>query len=157
VLTAGFFGARNGAAVVMCALCLTGLLAARLAGFSNRALVPLTAGLVVLLWWVWVDPPAGPRVTSTIAHATGGALAGWALAEFLRGRLASPGWIVVALAAVLALGIAWEIGEYLGDRLLDTALIPDRRDSALDIFFGTLGGAFAVGVAALLTPHRAPG
>ena len=38
--------------------------------------------------------------------------------------------------------MVWELGEYLGDRVLDTALIPSKRDSAVDISFGTLGGAF---------------
>ena len=36
LLTFGFFAARNGGAVIMCALSFAGLIAARLAGFSNR-------------------------------------------------------------------------------------------------------------------------
>jgi hypothetical protein len=153
LLTFGFFSTRNGAAVVMCGLCFAGLLVARLAGFSNRALVPLAAGLVVILWWVWVDPPADPRQTSALAHGVGGALAGWALAEYLRGRLTWPLWALGALAGVFGLTVLWELGEYVGDRVLTTGLIPSRRDSAVDIFFGTLGGAAAVGLAALL-PRR---
>ena len=35
LLSAFFYGDRNGAALIMCALCLAGLLAARLAGFSS--------------------------------------------------------------------------------------------------------------------------
>jgi hypothetical protein len=157
LLTLAFFSARNGAAVVMCGLCFAGLLGARLVGFSNRALVPLAAGLVVILWWVWVDPLADPRQTSALAHGIGGALAGWALAEYLRGHLPAPWWVLVALAGVFGLSVLWELGEYLGDRALDTALIPNRRDSALDIFFGTLGGCAAVGLATLLAPRRSPG
>ena len=157
LLTLGFFGARNGAAVVMCGLAFAGLLAARMVGFSNQALVPLAAGLVVLLWWVWIDPPTDTRTTSTLAHGVGGALAGWALAEYLRGRLSSPLWVLAALAGVFGLTVLWELGEFLGDRALDTALIPNRRDSALDIFFGTLGGVGAVGFATLLAPLRARG
>jgi hypothetical protein len=56
---------------------------------------------------------------------------------------------------VFGLTVLWELGEYLGDRALTTGLIPSRRDSAIDIFFGTLGGVAAVGLAALL-PRRAP-
>lgn len=155
LLTLGFFSTRNGAAVVMCGLCFAGLLGARLAGFSNRALVPLAAGLVVILWWVWIDPPADPRQTSALAHGVGGALAGWALAEYLRSRLTWPLWALGALAGVFGLTVLWELGEYVGDRALTTGLIPSRRDSAVDIFFGTLGGVAAVGLAALL-PRRAP-
>jgi hypothetical protein len=155
LLTLAFLGARNGAAVVMCGLCFAGLLVARAAGFSNRALVPLTIGLVALLWIVWVDPPASTRATSALAHGVGGALVGWALAEYLRGRLAWPLWALAALAGVYALTALWELGEYVGDRVLTTALIPSQLDSALDIFFGTLGGAGAVALAALMPRRRA--
>jgi len=156
LLTLAFFSARNGAAVIMCGLCFAGLIAARLAGFTNRALVPLAAGVVVLLWWVWIHPSEDPQMANAVAHGAGGALAGWAFAEYLRGRLASPLWVFAALLGVFSLGVAWEIGEYLGDRALDTALIPNRRDSALDIFFGTLGGTVTVGLAALFGSRRAP-
>lgn len=155
LLTLGYFAARNGAAVVMCGLCLAGLLGARLAGFSNRALVPLAAGLVLVLWWVWIDPPTSTHQTSALAHGAGGVLVGWALAEHLRGRLPSPLWALAALGGVFGLTVLWELGEYLGDRALDTALIPSRSDSALDIFFGTLGGAGAIGLATLLAPRAA--
>lgn len=160
LLTASFFGARNSAAVLMCGLCFAGLLGARLAGFSNRALVPLAAGLVVLLWMVWIDPPASSRKTSAIAHFTGGALVGWALSEYLRSRLRWPEWGFAALAAVLSLTVLWELGEYVGDRILTTGLIPNKTDSALDIFFGSLGGAATVALAYLTTSNarsrRAP-
>ena len=153
LLSAFFYGDRNGAALIMCALCLAGLLAARLAGFSNLALVPLALGVVALLWLVWIDPPASPQRTGALVHAGGGLLVGWAVAESLRGRLSWPSWALTALVAVFALTILWELGEYVGDRVLDTALIPDGRDSARDIFFGTLGGTTAIGVARLL-PER---
>ena len=153
LLSMFFYGARNGAALVMCALCLGGLLVARVAGFSNLALVPLALGVVALLWMVWVDPPAGPHRTSALANAGGGLLVGWAVAEYLRGRHAWPLWAVGALAGIFGLTILWELGELLGDAVLDTALIPNARDSAFDIFFGTLGGATAVALARLL-PER---
>lgn len=154
LLTFAFVSDRNGAAVIMCGLCFAGLLTGRVAGFSNRALVPLALGLVVILWMVWIAPPLSSRQTSTLAHFAGGALMGWALAEYLRGRLGWPVWALVALVAVSTLTIVWELGEYLGDRTLETSLIPNRRDSALDIFFGSLGGTIGIGVAWLLLPRR---
>jgi hypothetical protein len=153
LLAASFYGARNGGALIMCALCFTGLLVARLAGFSNRALVPLAAGLVAILWMVWIDPPASSHKTSVLAHAAGGALLGWALSEFLRGRLAWPLWGAVALTAVFGVTVLWELGEYAGDHVLTTNLQPSRTDSAEDILFGTFGGGAAVALAWLLAPR----
>lgn len=153
LLSLGFFGARNGAALVMCGLIFAGLLGARLLGFSNRALVPLALGLVVILWIVWIDPPSGSRRVSALAHGAGGLLVGWALAEFLRARVSWPVWGLAALASVFALTVLWELGEYVGDRALDTALIPNRADSVEDIFFGTAGGTLAIAFAWLLAPR----
>jgi hypothetical protein len=157
LLTLAFLGARNGAALVMCGLCLAGLLGARLAGFSNRALVPVALGLVVILWMVWIDPPASSHRTSALAHGAGGALLGWALSEYLRARVAWPFWALGALAGVFGLTVLWELGEYLGDRALGTALIPSVRDSVVDIVFGTVGGSAAVLLAGVLAPARPPG
>lgn len=155
LLTAGFFYARNGAAVIMCSLCFGGLVVARLAGFSNRALVPLAAGLVVLLWVLWVEaPPLSSHELSAIAHGTGGILVGWAVSEFLRGRAEWPLWAIGAVSVVFGLTILWEIGEWAGDRAFDTALIPRASDSALDITFGTLGGAVGTFIAAIVPAAR---
>ena len=154
LLSLAFLAARNGPALIMCALVFTGLVAARMVGFSNRALVPLAVGLVVILWIVWVDPPASARKTSAIAHGAGGALIGWAVSEYLRDRAAWPLWGAAALATVFGLTVLWEIGESLGDRALDTALNPRPRASVEDIFFGSLGGAGAVFIAWLLVPSR---
>jgi hypothetical protein len=158
LLTAGFFYARNGAAVIMCALCLGGLLFARFVGFSNRALVPATVGLVVLLWVLWIDPPPlGNHTISALAHGTGGLLVGWAVAEFLRSRAAWPLWAIGAVGVVFGLTILWELGEFVGDRAFQTALLPSRRDSALDITFGTIGGAIGTFIAVLVPSPRRPG
>jgi hypothetical protein len=51
-------------------------------------------------------------------------------------------WLSVALLAlsvVILLTLVWELGEYAGDRLLDTTLKPSKRGSAEDIFFDTQG------------------
>jgi hypothetical protein len=152
-LTVAFVTTRNGAALVMSALCVAGLLAARLAGFENRALLPLAIGLGVILWMVWIDPPTTPRRTGALAHAGGGALIGWALAEYLRPRVPWPRWGIIAIAAVFAVTVLWEVGEALGDALLTTALDPNSRDSAFDIFFGAVGGVATVGLAWLFAPR----
>jgi hypothetical protein len=154
LLALGFFSTRNGAALIMCGLVFTGLVAARAANFSSRALVPVALGLVVILWMVWVDPPASSHKTSALAHAAGGALVGWAVSEFLRTRLAWPLWAAAALAAVFGVTVLWELGELAGDRVLDTALIPSARDSAEDILFGMMGGTGAIFIAWLLVPGR---
>jgi len=156
LLTLAFIVERNGAAVIMCGLCFAGLLTARGIGFSGRALMPLAAGLIVILVMVWSAQPLSSWQTSTLAHLGGGALVGWVLAEFLRARLAWPWWALVALAGVCTLTVVWELGEYVGDRTFETALIPSRIDSALDIFFGSLGGAIGMGVAWLLPLLRGP-
>ena len=137
----------------MCAMCLAGLVAGRMAGVPGKVLLPVALGLVVVLFMVWIKPPAGSWTTSALAHAIGGTLAGWALVEALRHR-GHDGLTValLALAAVVALTCVWEPGEYAGDRLLDTALVPSKRDSAEDVLFGTAGGLVGItlaGVAAL--------
>lgn len=149
----GFASSRNGAAVIMCGICFAGLVGARIVGLSGLSLLPVALGLVAILWLVWIDPPASSRQTSALAHGAGGLLVGWMLAINLRRRVAPPWWVLAALVLVAALTVAWEFGEYLGDRALDTGLIPSKRDSALDVFLGTLGGALAIfGVA--LVPRR---
>ena len=154
--TAGFASARNGAAIVMCGICLAGLIGGRIAGMSGAVTLTLALGLVAILWMVWIDPPASSRRTSALAHAVGGALMGWALATTLR-RHRWPAWALAAMIGVLVLTITWELGEWIGDRALDTALIPNRRDSALDIVFGCFGGGAGIAAAWLLTPFsRSP-
>jgi hypothetical protein len=155
LLGVAFFETRNGAALVMCALCFAGLVAGRFAGFSNRALVPLAIGLLAILWMIWVDETFTGRQMSMIAHGLGGALIGWALSEYLRVRISWPQWGLVALVAVFGLTVLWELGEYMGDRVLGTSLRPDKTDSAFDIFFGTFGGATTVVLAWLLAPRTA--
>ncbi|MDX6583373.1 MAG: hypothetical protein QOI10_2557 [Solirubrobacterales bacterium] len=151
LLAVSFYSARNGAALIMCTLVGAGLVFARLVGFSNRALVPVAAGLVILLWILWVHPPSlSDHKMSALAHGTGGLLIGWAVAEYLRGRVEWPLWAIGAVGVVFGLTVLWEIGEYLGDRVLDTALIPSKRDSAIDITFGTLGGTVGVLMASLV-------
>jgi hypothetical protein len=155
LLTYGFYADRNGGAVIMCGLCFGGLLVARLMGFSNRALVPVAIGLVVLLWMVWIHPPEiSSRKTSAIAHGTGGLLIGWALSEYLRHRASWPLWAIGAIGAVFGLTILWELGEYLGDRAFDTSLVPSKRDSAIDIAFGTFGGCVATALASMIPTRR---
>jgi hypothetical protein len=154
LLTLAFLVARNGAALIMCAIVFAGLVAARMANFSNRALVPVALGLVAILWMVWLDPPGSARKTSALAHLAGGALIGWAMSEYLRTDPPWALWGAAALMTVFGVTVLWELGELAGDRVLDTALIPSARDSAEDIFFGTTGAAGAIALAWLLVPGR---
>jgi hypothetical protein len=41
----------------MCGVYFAGVQGASLLGFSNRALVPVALGLVVILWMVWISTP----------------------------------------------------------------------------------------------------
>ena len=146
----GFASAHNGAAVVMCGICMAGLIVGRFAGISGGVILAVALGLVAILWVVWVDPLSTPRRTNAFAHSAGGALAGWGIATTLL-RRGVPGWAFAALAGVLALTVGWEFAEFLGDRALDTALVPSRLDSAYDIFFGCCGGAAGIVAARILT------
>jgi hypothetical protein len=150
---------RNGAAAIMCAMCLAGLVGGRVAGVPDRVLLLVAAGLLVVLWMVWIDPPStSSRKTSALAHTIGGMLAGWALVEALRRRISdSLAVALLALIAVTFLTVVWELGEYAGDRLLDTALVPRKRDSAEDIFFGTFGGAVGVAFGMVVASLRRGG
>ncbi len=140
-----FVSERSGSATIMGAMCLAGLVAGRIVGVPGRVLLPVAFGLVVVLWMVWIDPPASSETTSALAHAIGGALVGWALVEALRPRIR--GWLTVALVAlslVIVLTLVWELGEWAGDRLFGTSLIPSTTDSAEDILLGTVGGLVGI-------------
>jgi hypothetical protein len=152
-----FVAERNGAAAIMCAMCLAGLVAGRIVGVPGSVLLLVAFGLMVVLWMIWIDPPASPRKTSALAHAIGGALAGWALVEALRHRIRN--WLslgILALSAVMVLTLVWELGEYAGDRLLDTTLKPSKQGSAEDIFFGTAGGLVGITFAGVVSFLRPP-
>jgi len=140
-------------------MCLAGLVGGRVAGVPDRVLLLVAVGLLVVLWMVWIDPPStSSRRTSALAHTIGGILAGWALVEALRRRISD--WLAVALLALVAvafLTVLWEFGEYAGDRLLDTALVPRKRDSAEDIFFGAFGGAVGVAFGMVVASLRRGG
>jgi hypothetical protein len=146
---------RNGSATIMSAMCLAGLITAGVVGVPGRVLLPVAFGFTVVLLMLWIDPSATSWKTSAIAHAVGGSLVGWTLVEALRRRIGD--WPSVALASltvVIVLTLVWELGEYFGDRLFDTALEPGWRDSAIDILFGTAGGIAGIAFAGLAVSLR---
>ena len=154
----GFVSERNGAAAIMCAMCLAGLVGGRIVGVPSRVLLPVAGGLTAVLFLIWIDSPVGPHKTSALAHVIGGMLAGWALVEGLRHRIRDPLSVaLLALLAVIALTLVWELGEYAGDRLLGTSLRPSTRDSAEDILIGTAGGLFGITFAGVLAFWRRGG
>jgi hypothetical protein len=153
----GFVAERNGAATIMSAMCLGGLVAGRIFGLPGRVLLPVAIGLAVVLGLIWIDSPVGPHKTSAFAHAVGGTLAGWGLAEALHHRIRDPlSLALLALTAVIALTVVWELGEYVGDRLLDTSLQPSKRDSAEDIAVGTAAGLLGITLASVARARLRP-
>jgi hypothetical protein len=154
----GFVADGNGAAAIMSAMCFAGVVAGRMVGLPGRVLLPVALGLLLVLWLIWIDSPVGWRKTSALAHAIGGALAGWALVAGLRHRIGNPRSVaLLALSAVVVLTFVWELGEYVGDRLFDTALQPRKRDSAEDIFFGVAGGVVGIAFAGVAASWRGGG
>jgi hypothetical protein len=155
-LTVAFFVHRNGGAVIMCSMVAAGLVAGRLIGFSNRALVPVALGLVVVLVVLWGELlPVSSHVNSAIAHGSGGLLLGWAISEYLRDRYIWALWPLGVLLAVFSVGVVWELLEYAGDQVFTTDLIPSVHDSITDITFGLLGGVVGMVVSVLMpAPHR---
>lgn len=150
----GFAASRNGAAALMALIVLGGLVAGRVVGVPGRTLLLLALGLVAILWIAWVDPPGDGRRTSALAHFAAGALAGWALAATLAARVRWPAWALFAVAALPAITIGWELAEYVGDQIFDTALAASATDSALDVLFGCFGGTAGVALAALSPARR---
>jgi hypothetical protein len=150
-----FASERNGAAAIMCAMCFVGIVGGRVVGVPGTVLLPVAVGLVAVLWMVWIVPPASARKTSALAHALGGMLAGWALVETLHRRMSDRlAAALLALLVLILLTLVWELGEYVGDRLFDTALVPRKRDSAEDVLFGTAGGAVGIVIAAVVASLR---
>jgi hypothetical protein len=152
-LTVAFYMHREGGAVIMCTMVGAGLVAGRLIGFSNRALVPVALGLVVVLVVIWGELlPVSSHANSAIAHLSGGLLVGWAVSEYLRDRYVWSLWPLGVLLAVLSVGVVWELLEFAGDRVFATDLNPSLHDSVLDITFGTLGGILGMLVSVVLPP-----
>jgi hypothetical protein len=60
----------------------------------------------------------------------------------------------MALFLVGSLTFAWELAEYLGDRVLDTSLVPNRRDSTLDILWGLGAGTATIALVRALELRR---
>ena len=154
-LALGFVTDRNGGATIMSAMCLAGLVAGRIVGVPGRVLLPVAIGLAVVLWLIWIDSPVGPHKTSAFAHVVGGTLAGWGLVEALRRRIRDPLRVaLLALSGVVVLTLVWELGEYVGDRLLGTSLQPSVGDSLEDVLFGTAGGLTGIALASVAALSR---
>jgi hypothetical protein len=152
-LAAVFYLHREGGAVIMSATAAGGLVAGRLIGFSNRSLVPVALGLVVVLAVLWGELlPVSSHVSSALAHASGGLLVGWAVSEYVRDRYVWALWPVAVLLSVFAVGVVWELVELLGDKVFTTSLIPSLQDSIHDITFGTLGGCLGMLLSVLFPP-----
>jgi hypothetical protein len=155
LLSVGFVYERSGGATIMSVMCLAGLVAAGIVGVPGRVLLPVALGFMFVLVVVWTDPPAASWKTSAFAHAIGGGLVGWTLVEALHRRIRDwPSMALAALTVVIVLTLVWELGEYVGDRVFDTALEPGWRDSAIDITIGTAGGVVGIACASIAVSLR---
>jgi hypothetical protein len=152
-LAVAFYTHREAGGLIMCTMVGVGLVAGRLIGFSNRALVPVALGLVVVLVVIWGELlPVSSHVTSAIAHGSGGLLVGYAISDYLRDRYIWAFWPIGVLLAVLTVGVAWELLELAADSAFTTDLNPSLHDSVLDIAFGLIGGVVGMLVSVLFPP-----
>ncbi len=110
---------------------------------SARRLAPLAWGMVAVLWFVWLSRDWSQYTASAVAHTCGGMLVGWVLA----GPEDGAGWIRrlpsrvgPVVAAVAAVGVAWEIAEWSADQLLGTHLSGGPLDTGLDLAWDLFGG-----------------
>jgi uncharacterized BrkB/YihY/UPF0761 family membrane protein len=87
-------------------------------------------GLYMTIWW-WDIP----------THFLGGTWVGLGAAWFLQKRDKNFG-VMRCIAAALAVGICWEIFEYVF-QIGGDAFMPYWEDTLKDLFFDTLGGAAA--------------
>lgn len=129
-----------------------GLIAGRVIGIPDRRLVAIAVALILLAWPTAMFTSPAPRATSTFSHLVIAGLLAWFLAAPIRARrpsaVARPwsrGWFAIP-AFVLAIGVVWELGEWLADAVVssDLALSPldTLADLAADFVGASVGLAF---------------
>jgi hypothetical protein len=148
----------------MFVLGLGGLLAGRMVGVPERHLALIAFGLTVFAWPIALFESPIPRATSTLAHIAVAALLAWALADPVRHRWPeamarpwSPRWFLIPVL-VLAIGVVWELGEWVGDALFETDLSIRPLDAVADLaadFAGAVAG-LALRDRVLLGTRRQP-
>lgn len=124
-------------------------------------------GLLAAAWWgalglyervAWLDVAAHLVVTglvAAVAHLVVARRTG-AVVEPARasGRATRAASVVVTASLGLALSVAWEVGEYLGNAYVDPSIYVGYADTVGDLVMGGLGSAVA-GAALLRRRRRA--
>jgi hypothetical protein len=140
---------RAGAA--MFAVSFAAIAGAALLGWPRRSLTVVGLGVGGIVWLVLLGVIGKPGVGSAIAHAAGGALLGWALADaIVRTPGARPGARRVLMAAVLAtlvVGVFWELWEWATDALIGTDLTGGIADTIADLIADGAGAAAGAALA----------
>ncbi|MGH2952426.1 MAG: hypothetical protein ACRDK9_00190 [Solirubrobacterales bacterium] len=133
-------------------LAFLGMVAVRILGMPGRALVVLAATTAAVVSVSLLGGFAHTGFGSTVAHLVISGMFAWGLSVPVWSRLepgVAPGSrraVVRLVAVVVLLGVCWEIGEYVGDRLLGTGLSVRFADIVLDLVadgVGALIGALA--------------
>lgn len=151
LVASGFFILGEDTEAAMFGLAFGGLLVARALGVPRSTLLPLAVVIAALVAAVLLTH--GP-VASILAHVVLGGVLAWVLAGPVFSRLPAgrrPGaWQAMAalVAIVLALGVAWEVGEVILDDLIGTALTVGLGDTLADLGADALGGLAGALVAA---------
>jgi hypothetical protein len=158
--------ARGPVDAALFALVLAGLVVPLLARIDPRLDAAYGAGLLAAAWAgaldlyeavSWLDVVMHLVVTGLIAAVAHLALARWtgAVAEpgAVPGTAAGVGAVVVTTTLGLALGVYWEVGEYLGHTYADPSIHVAYRDTVGDMVMGGIGSTVA-GVALVLAARR---
>lgn len=132
------------------ALGLGGLLVGRAAGIPERDLALVAFAFVAFAWPTAFFTSPIPRATSTLGHIAVAALLAWVLAGPVRRRWPATAarpwsrrWFAVPVL-VLAIGIAWELGELVGDALFGTDLATRPFDTVTDLVADLLGAVLGL-------------
>ncbi len=134
------------------ALVLGGLAVPRVLGVPQPLDVAYGAFLLVAAWFGALDVYQAVWWTDLALHlvATGLAAAVAWFALLRRGAVADPrdaagprGVVVVTTSLGLALSVAWEVAEYLGNKHIDPTIYVAYADTIEDMAIGGLGSALA--------------
>lgn len=144
----------------MLALAFGGLLAGRVLGLPARHLALIGLGVVVTAWPIALFSSPIPGATSTLAHVVVAALLAAVIADPVRSRwpatrapVWSARWFAIP-AIVLAVGSAWELGEWTADALLGTDLAVEPVDTVTDLAADLIGAVAGLAARDRFESHR---
>jgi hypothetical protein len=135
---------------------------AALLGWPRRSITVVGLGVAAIVWLVLLGVIGQPGPRSAIAHAAGGGLLGWALADAI---LRTPGaraegrrLLAAAVLATLVVGAVWELWEWGTDEISGTDLTGGIPDTIADLIADGAGAAAgaALAVSSFEAATRAP-